>query len=294
MTRLALRNSIIVLSALLLTSCGGWRTHPTQTEHLNGGLYVAMGSSMAAGPGLGHPKTGTPARCTRSYQNYPTLLAEKLLLTLVDQSCSGATTEHILGAWNELPAQIDAVTPDTKLVTVTIGGNDLNYVSNLMAASCGEDGKMEIAGHSFDCPPRRLPSEDDYARVESNLREIASQIKQRAPQATLAFVEYLRLVPNTLCAATPISEADAVDSRQIAQRLADITEKVAKESRAVLVPVHKFSEEHTPCDKEPWVVGLPAGYDGSEGAPWHPNATGMWLVANGIIQRLGKGNLFGL
>lgn len=49
-------------------------------------------------------------------------------LNLVDVSCGGATTAHILGAWSELAPQIDAVTSDTKLVTVTIGGNDLNYV----------------------------------------------------------------------------------------------------------------------------------------------------------------------
>lgn len=285
---MAMRKTVIVLASLLLASCGGWRMHPAQTDHFNGGLYVAMGSSMAAGPGLGQPKTGTPARCTRSYQNYPTLLAEKLLLTLVDQSCSGATTDHILKPWNELPAQIDAVTPDTRLVTVTIGGNDLNYVGNLIAAGCGEDGKMTIAGNTFDCPPRKLPSEADYAKVETNLREIARQVKQRAPQATLAFVEYLRLVPDKLCAATPIAEADAAIARQIAQRLADITEKVAKDSRSVLVPVHEFSKKHTPCGKEPWVVGLPANYDGSDGAPWHPNARGMWLVANGTVYQLGK------
>ncbi|GGC13951.1 hypothetical protein GCM10011494_35940 [Novosphingobium endophyticum] len=36
----------------------------------------------------------------------------------------GATTAHILGPWNELPAQIDALTDDTALVTVTIGVAD--------------------------------------------------------------------------------------------------------------------------------------------------------------------------
>jgi hypothetical protein len=36
------------------------------------------------------------------------------------------------------PPQLNAVTPDTKLVTVTIGGNDVNYtVSNLACGSAG-------------------------------------------------------------------------------------------------------------------------------------------------------------
>jgi phospholipase/carboxylesterase len=39
-------------------------------------------------------------------------------LDLTDASCSGATTQHLLAPWNELPAQLDALRPDTRLVTV--------------------------------------------------------------------------------------------------------------------------------------------------------------------------------
>ncbi len=68
--------------------------------------------------------------------SYSRLLAAQLRLRLTDASCGGATTAHVLAPWNELPAQIDAVTSDTRLVTITIGGNDLNYMGVLFAASC--------------------------------------------------------------------------------------------------------------------------------------------------------------
>ncbi|MEZ5737924.1 MAG: SGNH/GDSL hydrolase family protein [Novosphingobium sp.] len=282
-----LRQATVALAALLLASCSVFGGRPQGSEAVPGGRYVAMGSSMAAGPGLGPPKPDTPARCMRTFANYPTRLAERLLLTLFDATCSGATTDHILGPWNELPAQIDAVTADTDLVTVTIGGNDLNYVGGLLAATCGAEGTITIAGNVYPCPPRRLPLDEDFDRVEANLREIARQVKARAPKARLVFVQYLTLVPDVLCDATPISPQDADIARGIAARLASITAKVARETRAMVVPADLLSRNHTPCDAEPWAVGSPPDYDGSQGAPWHPNFSGMKGVADALAAQLG-------
>ena len=95
-----------------------------------------MGSSYAAGAGMGPLQQGSPERCLRTTNNYPSLLAKRLSLRLTDVSCGGATTTHLLSAWNELPAQLDAVTDATRLVTVTIGGNDINYMGALFGGSC--------------------------------------------------------------------------------------------------------------------------------------------------------------
>ena len=276
------------LTVLLLASCGLFSNRPESAGTPTGGRYVAMGSSFASGPGLGSPKPGTPARCMRTFANYPTLLAERLRLTLFDVSCSGATTEHVLGPWNELPAQINAVTPGTELVTVTIGGNDLNYVGGLLGASCGADGMMAIAGNSFACPSKTVPTEADYLKVEANLREIARQVHERAPKAKLVFVPYVTLVPDALCEATPISVEDAATARAIAERLAALTATVARETRSMLVPIDELSKGHTPCDAEPWAAGFPRDYDGSQGAPWHPNFAGMRATADALAARLGQ------
>ena len=97
--------------------------------------YVALGSSMAAGPGIRPSADGAPFRAGRSARNYPHLVAEKLGLDLVDVTHSGATTANILtDPQNGTPPQADALEGSEDLVTVTIGGNDAGYVPLLMAA----------------------------------------------------------------------------------------------------------------------------------------------------------------
>jgi len=54
--------------------------------------YVALGSSMAAGPGIRPSAGGAPCRAGRSARNYPHLVAEKLGLDLVDAQTQAKTT----------------------------------------------------------------------------------------------------------------------------------------------------------------------------------------------------------
>lgn len=240
-----------------------------------GGRYVAMGSSYAAGPGLGSVKPGTPARCTRSPANYPTLLAARLKLDLADVSCGGATTAHILGPWNELPAQIDAVTADTRLVTVTIGGNDLSYVRNLATGMCKGD----------TCQPQLVPTAADWTKLEANLRAIARQVHQRAPKARLVFVDYISILPERgTCAAIPLEGEKLALVRGTYARLARLTAKVAREERADLLAAGALSRRHTPCDPQPWSIGAPGS---APGTPWHLNAAGMRAEADALARKLG-------
>ena len=98
--------------------------------------YVALGSSMAAGPGIRPRAEGAPLCSGRSARNYPHLVAERLSLELVDVTFSGATTAHLLADHQRgRPPQITALDGSEDLVTVTVGGNDVGYVPLLMAAS---------------------------------------------------------------------------------------------------------------------------------------------------------------
>jgi len=97
--------------------------------------YVALGSSMAAGPGISPRADGSPYLAGRSARNYPHLVAARLGLDLVDVTYSGATAAHVLTAsQNGARPQIDALDGSEALVTVTIGGNDVGYVPFLYAA----------------------------------------------------------------------------------------------------------------------------------------------------------------
>lgn len=251
-----------------------------------GARYVAMGSSFAAGAGIGPTKPGTPPRCQRTAINYASLLAERLGLSLDDQSCGGATTDHVLNGWNELPPQVAALDAETRLVTVTIGGNDLNYVGNLFMASCDLARGFAVQGRTLPCRPPRAPDDADYARAEAGLRAIAAEVKARAPKARLVFVQYVRLVPDAPCPAANISGDNAVLNRTIGERLAAVTARVARDSGALVLPADELSRGHTPCDAEPWAIGLPPGHDVSKGAPWHPTARGHAGIAAALADLL--------
>lgn len=253
-------------------------------EGLLGTRYVALGSSFAAGPMLLPPKPGAPARCGQSMNNYPTLLAERFGMVLVDRSCSGATTRHVLGPWGEIPPQIASVNAATRLVTVTIGGNDLNYIGNLFSATCLTRAREAVAAGRQVNPCRTIhrPTEADYMQVEAQMNEIARRVRVAAPRARLVFVQYLTPLPATLCAATPVSEQEAALVRRIGSRLAEITGRVAQQNKAIVVEMNQSSATHTPCDPEPWMIGAPKDYDARQGMQWHLNLAGMKATADGI------------
>lgn len=277
------------LAALLATAAlAGCATLGGNPPLRDGDRYVAMGSSFAAGAGIGPLKENTPQRCGRTTNNYATLLAARLGLALDDQSCGGATTAHVLGPWKELAPQVDALTPDTRLVTLTIGGNDLNYVGNLYMSACAPGKPMKVQGHSLPCTGPVLPGEADYARVEQGLRQIAQEVRQRAPRARLVFVQYVTLVPESPCPVADLPAERAAPMRELGRRLAEITARVAAENKALVLPADSLSQGHSPCDVEPWANGLPADRASTQGAPWHPNAAGHAAIAEALAALLGR------
>jgi lysophospholipase L1-like esterase len=265
--------------SLLLTGCAALNNGPRRALPVNSS-YVSMGSSFAAGAGIGPMQAGSPERCNRTVNNYASLIATRLQLNLVDVSCGGASTDHILGNWNELPPQIDTVNVDTRLVTITIGGNDLGYVGWLFSSSC-RHGVSAIPG---PCRQATEPTEMAYQRLDQNLREIASQIRKRAPKARIVFIQYVTLISKKPCALETLTPQDAVVGKRIADRLSDITRKAALASGGIVLDADRVSLTHTPCSVTPWSNGLSKNYDKAKGAPWHPNAAGHAAIADMLLK----------
>ena len=119
---------------------------PSEQPHAK---YVAMGDSFSSGEGNPSFETGTDEgglnECHRSPLAYPRLLEDELEFeTTAFVACSGATTSNVLyggasdGNWDEGP-QIDALSEETEIVTITIGGNDVGFkvfATNCTLASC--------------------------------------------------------------------------------------------------------------------------------------------------------------
>ena len=247
-----------------------------------GAKYVSMGSSFAAGPGITTPADNPNTRCNRSNDNYAHQLARRHNLALTDVSCGGATTAHLLGPWNELPPQLDAVTADTRLVTVTIGGNDLGYLGGLSAASCHFLIDNGVAQPRCGNRPA-LPDDKAYADTEARMRQVVAEVHKRAPQARLVIVDYITILPPSgACPAIVHSLEDADNSRAIGKRLTEITARVAHDTGTDLIAASKLTQGHDACAADAWVNGYPEPGKPFSGTPFHPRLAAMTAITDAL------------
>ena len=223
--------------------------------------YVALGSSMAAGPGIRPPADGAPFRAGRSARNYPHLVAEQLGLDLVDVTYSGASTANVLtDPQNGAPPQVDALDGSEDLVTVTIGGNDVGFADIMITCSLSTTRAcVNAVNRGIHSAKTALP-----ARLDATY----ATIRGRAPHATVVVLGYPRIVePGGSCLnATKIGAinrgADALD--------AVIADRAAAAGVRYVDPRARFAG-HGACAAQPWInpfttVRLVESF--------HPNATG--------------------
>lgn len=286
-------------------------TAATGTAHARpidaGARYVALGASYAAGPGI--PPV-LDEGCLRSARNYPGQLAEALGLELVDVTCSGATTADILDnpqrlpGGQVLPPQIGAVTPDTELVTITVGGNDLGLIGGMIARSCGpglvgvvpvvsflaSDACASVLGDSVE------PTPADFDRVRLSIAEVVRAVQSKAPNATVLLVEYLPVIDRdgTVCAKVPLSQSDAESARRTYDGLIAATRTAAHETGVDTVAAPN-ADAHNACAATPWTYGFNSPLDSDApnvglvatiASSYHPNVEGMSVVADELAHAL--------
>lgn len=184
--------------------------------------------------------------------------------------------------------QVDALTADTRLVTLTIGGNDVAYIGTLMSASCSALPAQSPGGSTRKCPTPRIAA-DAWTKLDAAMRGIVSEVRRRSPSARIIFVDYLSVLPERgTCAATPLPTGQVDASRATAQRLAALTARVAADTHSEVVKASALSKGHSACSVDPWVTGF-ATPSGVGFAPYHPNARGMAAIADALVKRLGRG-----
>ncbi|MDN4599483.1 SGNH/GDSL hydrolase family protein [Leifsonia virtsii] len=243
--------------------------------------YVALGSSFGAGPGLRPRAPGGPRRSGRSAVNYPHLFAATARLRLRDVTYSGATTADLLGPGaGGVPAQLDAVTAETRLVTMSIGGNDIGYVGGLSIASLPRPVQAlprmrRRLGDALD--PGTLDARFDG--LGARLGDIVGRIRRVAPEARVVLVDYLTILPPSGTAADlgRLPEPVADWGRTVAERLTATFRSVADELACEVAPAAAASRAHHAWSADPWTRRFQLGSRG--GAPYHPNDAGMHAVA---------------
>lgn len=159
--------------------------------------YVALGDSRAAGPTTGllapAPEALGADGCVRGEAGYPPRVAARLQIEdFVDVSCSGARSENlgttgqltprVGGAWLPVPLQFDALTPATTLVTLSIGGNDIDWFS--IIAPCF----TWALGDDANCrsnPDIARYRDEQLTALRGLLDADLAAIARRAPRATV-------------------------------------------------------------------------------------------------------------
>jgi lysophospholipase L1-like esterase len=246
--------------------------------------YVALGSSFAAGAGLGPLQKDSPLLCARSVNGYPQQLARMRRLSIVDMSCGGAVTKHILrgGQFFQGP-QLRVIDADTRLVTITTGGNDVGYVGDLSLLA------LRKSGTPFGWLARTLwkgptpPAGRDYARLRDELLATLAAVRARAPKATIVVATYPTILPPAgTCPRLALSAAEADLMRRVADRLAATTRAAAEQGGTVVVDMHGLGGEHNACSASPWTRGWTNGGP----APFHPTLEGAAATAQAISNAL--------
>ncbi|SFQ63734.1 GDSL-like Lipase/Acylhydrolase family protein [Amycolatopsis arida] len=254
------------------------------------GRYVALGDSYTAGPGTGTP-TGEPRGCARSANNYPHLVAAELApAEFVDVSCGGATTVHLTTDQETSagvnPPQLAAVTADTTLVTLGIGGNDVGFV--------------QLAHECVTSEPNRSPCRDRYVRgsqdrlaeaIDAASRGVGGaldRIQRRAPRARVLVVGYPTVLPAQgpgCWPELPVGVRDVAYLRESLRRLNDMLAQQARSHRAEFVDTARPSVGHDMCAPPGlrWVEGLTRT---AQSAPLHPNAQGQLGMADAVLRVL--------
>lgn len=276
------------LAAVLCVTTACWSGDASELDMLEpesfGSLpagidYVALGDSYSAGPLITTIRSD-PSGCVRSTDNYPAFLAGWLSVeTYTDVTCSAADTRDLTARQrlldgNRVAPQLDALSVDTDLVTLGIGGNDFGIFSSLI--DCVEG-----------CSPQREQTLlRNAGRVEQRVAGAVRAIAKRAPDADVYVVGYPQVLPaEDTCSAVPLPPTQLAAAARIASRLNDALRAGAGSADASYVDVVPASDGHDVCaGEDAWINGpqLRMGI----AAPFHPVLAGMHGVAAEVFSTI--------
>ncbi|ASF07154.1 SGNH/GDSL hydrolase family protein [Nocardia brasiliensis] len=250
--------------------------------------YVSLGDSYTAGSFL----PVADVRCVRSSRNYPNLVAAALKSkSFTDVSCAGAATGDMTGT--QLPAgnppQFAALRPDTTLVTLGLGGNDVPGFEIMF--NCAVRGASVPHGS----PCKDYYTQDGTNRMAEQIRAIGpglgavlDGIRTRSPKAKVLLVGYPALLPETgpgCWPIVPISDGDVPFLREGAKLLNRVLAEQAAKHGATYVDTYTGSIGHDMC-QAPGTKWLEGPVPTDLAAPVHPNALGAQNQARQVIATL--------
>jgi lysophospholipase L1-like esterase len=221
------------------------------------GKYVALGDSYSSGTGAG--SYGSSGSCKRSANAYPQLWANaNAPSSFAFVACSGAETTDVTAN------QVSALTSDTALVTISIGGNDAGFADVMTDCNLGSDSS---------CVARNQEAQA-YARntLPGRLDAVYTQIRNRAPNAAVVVLGYPHIYQLGGSCSVGLSETKRAAINQSADVLADVISARAGAFGFRFVDGRPAFAGHEICASGTrWINSVTWPIDES----YHPNATGQ-------------------
>lgn len=220
--------------------------------------YAALGDSYSAGVGGGDYLDP----CFRSPNSYASIIADQPgTVHDVLLGCAGASTTDVM-----LQTQLAGLDHRTKLVTLTVGANDLG-LDAVTAACLG--GPVEL------CLAAIAAAQANLGPLAASLSATLAAIDAAAPNATVIVTGYPLLIN------APTDQVQALVNAGVAA-LNDVIEAavLAAGDDFVYVDVESVFAGHGLGSADPWLVSPPAS------DAFHPNAAGYAAYADAILAAL--------
>lgn len=258
-----------------------YRSSITTPPQVRSPEYVALGDSYSSGEG--NPPYAEPiSGCDRSQTSaWPTILANSVtnIKPLALIACSGATTSALTtGFKGQLPQLISIDTVSPKLVTITIGGDDIGFATVLetcVLANCVKNGTLARTSTLINDLASILP--DEY-----------NQIKAAAPGAKITVVGYPRLFPPLRTSVTKgckiwLTVGEQNQLNVLAAQLDNVIATAAAAAGVSYTPTLTAFIGHELCSGSSYVYPL-RPFSSASG---HPTPAGGRAIANLVRAKLG-------
>ncbi|MGW4382452.1 SGNH/GDSL hydrolase family protein [Kitasatospora sp. NPDC004531] len=250
MPRPRLRSAVLAAALLATAGLSGGNAHAADVH------YVALGDSYSAGGGSSSTYLDS---CNRSTKSYPYLYAQAVAPASFDfQACGGADTAAVLDG------QLGPLDASTTLVSLTIGGNDLDLKGVLGTCLLGSDSACLDAVASAEATARTV--------LPGRLDALYTAIRARAANARVVVLGY----PAFFDLSVPLCPGIGRTKRAALNEGAEVLNSVIRTAVAdrpgfVHQDVTDRFAGHRLCDADPWLRAL----NWPIGQSFHPTAAGQ-------------------
>jgi lysophospholipase L1-like esterase len=312
--------SIVAASGLAIvpTAPASAATTTSSNQFTAGLNYVAMGDSYSAGLGITPLSDNSVAGCAQSADNYPHQVAAALGMKLTDVTCSGATTANVIQTPQVMQSgtaapQIDALSAATNVVTITIGGNDMNLFNFMTGCTAlSANGPLVVDHLANNCRDKFAPlpgaastADQVNSMVAPGVARALAAIRKAAPNAKIFVLGYPSVTPDAAdtpasgCYTSafssngklpnpvntfPFTTVDTAYLHSVQQDLETSVENQATIAGDTFIPVFSVTGAHSACapPADQFINGMTVAWDYPvqySANTLHPNLAAMTFLS---------------